>query len=229
MIKCILEKIIDETHDTKTFRLIPEKKISFKPGQFLMFHILDTSGKSVASKPYSISSSPLDPHIDFTIKLHANFTTKLWQLNAGEKVGVTGPFGLFVLDDSIKSASMIAAGVGIAPFMCMIRYAVAKLPDCKINLLYSNRTAQDMIFYDELVLMQRKYKNFNLVCTVTRKQADGFEYGRITSDVLSRHTNIGDTFFLCGSDDFVKDMRYIIMEKQVPNSRILAERFGEFS
>ena len=152
-----ISEIIEETYDTKTYRINLEgNELNFEPGQFVSL-ILDFSkdGKTEkVGRSYSISSSPLKKeYIDLTIKK----TNKggvadyiLDNLKVGDEIKIKGPYGVFIFKDEIKKVVFIASGSGISSLMCMIRYNVDKKLDTKITLLLSNKTPEDIIFRKDL-------------------------------------------------------------------------------
>ena len=65
--KLRLTNIIKETHDTKTFRFIPQEKFNFKPGQFIVFIMNDKEGEF--RRAFSIANSPDEKEfIEITVK-----------------------------------------------------------------------------------------------------------------------------------------------------------------
>ena len=105
--------------DTFTLVLNPEKKFSFKAGQWCFLRI--NKDKLYARHPFSISSEPNKRDIDFTIKIAGRFTKAASQLKEGEEVIVDGPFGIFTVEDNQKDLVFIAGGIGITSFMIIIR------------------------------------------------------------------------------------------------------------
>ena len=92
-------KIIDETLDTKTFRL-ENNGISFYPGQFFMVRFEDSE---TFKRAYSIASSPTQKkYIDITMNLVGKFTKKLWQTRVGSYLLFKGPYGKFYFNEEIK-------------------------------------------------------------------------------------------------------------------------------
>jgi len=109
-----------------------------------------------AQRSYSIASpAGRGPHVELTVERVSSgevseFLTE--ELRAGDAIELRGPIGgYFTWNPSISSPLMlIAGGSGVVPLMSMLRtrYQLgSKLP---ARLLYSSRSAEDIIYRDEL-------------------------------------------------------------------------------
>jgi hypothetical protein len=84
------------------------------------------------------------------------------------RVKLDGPFGSLTLHKNpARAAVFIAGGIGITPFMSMLRQSARDGMPHRIVLLYSNRRPQDSAFLDELQAIARANANFTLVTTMT--------------------------------------------------------------
>jgi len=236
----IVKEIIDETHDVKTLRIAPEsgKVFDFKPGQFVNLALKIEEGKPPVARPYSISSSPTDKdYLALTIKIpdrEKSFPKKVAKLKPREKVYISGPFGVFTFDEQKhKHLVMIAGGVGITPFHSVVRYCTGKKLTNKLNLLYSNKTHEDVIFHDDFERFQKENPNFTYVCTLTREdEAAKWKgcTGRIDADMINKYGGADLTkayYMLCGSNGFVKAFKDLLLGMNIPKEQILYELFGE--
>jgi predicted ferric reductase len=108
-----------------TLTVEPEghKGFSFQPGQFAWI-TLRGSPFTMQEHPFSIASSPVaGGHLQFTIKELGDFTRTIGQIQPGETAYVDGPYGAFSIDRYPEAAGyvFIAAGIGIAPMVSMLR------------------------------------------------------------------------------------------------------------
>ena len=126
------------------------KLFHHKPGQFLIASVAGT-GESV----FAINSTPnSDGILEFSVMRVGNVTTKLHDLEVGDKVGVRGPYGnFFPVDDwHGKNITFIGAGIGISPVASVYRYVIdpENRPKFgKITIIYGARTPDDLVFKDE--------------------------------------------------------------------------------
>jgi sulfhydrogenase subunit gamma (sulfur reductase) len=149
-----IEEIIDETIDTKTFRLKfkdPEiaKAFSFKAGQFGEYTAFG-SGEST----FCIASTPTRPEfIECSFKVAGKVTKELRQLNVGDTMGFRGPYGnTFPVEEwEGKNVLFIAGGIGLAPVRCVI-WNVLDLRDKfkDVTIIYGARSVDDLVYKREL-------------------------------------------------------------------------------
>jgi len=223
-------KIIDETPDTKTFR-VENKNIPFYPGQFFMVRFDDST---TFHRAYSIASSPTQKkYIDITMNLVGKFTKKLWQTRVGSYLLFKGPYGKFYFDEAMNNdLILIGGGLGITPLMSIIRYCNDKSLKNKIKLIYSVRTPKDIIYTEEIKKIKEQNHNFNYVITITRPDEKALwtgKTGRIDIDLLkSNISNVGNSlYFLCGPISFVKSAIKMIESLGAKKEQIKTDIWGE--
>ncbi|MBI2208457.1 hypothetical protein HYU50_03100 [Candidatus Woesearchaeota archaeon] len=231
--KLKITRIIDEAHDTKTFRVeVPKNtEIDFLPGQFFMVRFWNNE---ILKRAYSIASSPTDKgHMDITMNLVGEFTKKLWQCKVNEHLIFTGPYGKFYFDESMKQdLVLICGGLGITPLRSIIRYCNDKKLPNKINLIYSARTPDAIVYKEELENYKKKNPNYKFVFTITRPQPEhkwNGRTGRIDEGLLRGNIeNIENTlFFVCGPLQFVKDTRAMLESLGAKKEQIKTDIWGE--
>lgn len=230
--------IIEETADTKTFRLVSKTGMlfSYKPGQFVTIS-LDIDGKTV-KRSYSMSSSPSRPHtLELTIKRVPGGLVSNWmadRASLGDEIKVRGPAGKFsCFNYPSRKMLCIAGGSGITPMMSMLRWIVDTTADVDVTLLYSGRSPSDFIFRKELETISARHSGLRVIFTVTSKW-NGTESwtgltGRIsapmidlvTPDLMERHV------FLCGPKPFSMAIKEKLKELDYPIAKLHMESFGE--
>lgn len=230
--------IIEETADTKTFRLVSKTGMlfSYKPGQFVTI-TLDIEGKTV-KRSYSMSSSPSRPHtLELTIKRVPGGLVSNWmadRASLGDEIKVRGPAGKFsCFNYPSRKMLCIAGGSGITPMMSMLRWIVDTTADVDVTLLYSGRSPSDFIFRKELETISARHSGLRVIFTVTSKW-NGTESwtgltGRIsapmidlvTPDLMERHV------FLCGPKPFSMAIKDRLKELDYPIANLHMESFGE--
>ena len=230
--------IIEETHDTKTYRLIgkTDTLFSYKPGQFVTVS-LDIDGVST-KRSYSISSSPSRPHtLELTIKRVPGGLVSNWMADRvalGDEIHVRGPAGKFsCFNYPSRKMLCIAGGSGITPIMSMLRWIVDTTADVDVILLYSGRSPADFIFRKELETISARHSGLRVLFTVTSSWQGTESWtgltGRCNSrmielvapDVLERHV------FLCGPKPFSEAVKGELKELDYPLANLHTESFGE--
>jgi glycine betaine catabolism B len=234
-----LLEIIDESPDTKTFRFEKPENWTFIPGQFVMVFFPEVFGKK--NRAYSIASSPNSPYIDLTIKLYGVFTHHMWTLKEGSSWTLRGPYGHFILDMERKNdIILIGAGVGVTPLMSMLRWSTEEKIDRRFLLLYSNKTPRDIVFNEEIQMIQKMNPNVKVVHTLTRlKQAPrnmqqmwpGLT-GRISAELIQEQVSDWQkegaerpTVYGCGPAAMLTTMEEVMLKLGWPKEEIHYEKF----
>jgi len=168
--------------------------------------------------------------IEITVKISGEFTQRLGRLKVGDTLGITGPYGRFVLSETNEPLVFIAGGVGITPFRSMWRALEERGRKAPVTLIYSSRTRSDIVYNEELEEFCLRNPWFHLVRTLTRE--DDFagwegETGRISKAILQKHVPelTKSLYLLCGLPQFVKDLRAMLFDLGVPDNRVIIEIF----
>ncbi|MBM4153200.1 MAG: hypothetical protein FJ220_06740 [Kiritimatiellaceae bacterium] len=179
--------------------------------------LLDESGDS---RPYSIASAPSEPVLRFVIRRLPEGAVSGWlsQRQPGDRIRVSPPFGEFRPQLADHPVVLIANGVGIAPFLSLLRQSerVATHP---VTCLYGVRTVQEAV---ELPLLQRMT---TLHLAVSREQTAEHFYGRVTAMMPNIQLSEGASYYLCGSGSMLNEIARMLHARGVPFSRIYTEVF----
>ena len=232
-----VERIVQETPNVKTFRLVSPNGSAFPfaylPGQYLTFS-LRIGGKSV-SRSYTIASTPSRRgYCEVTIKReehglvsrHMHDTVK-----EGDMLKIAAPGGKFTFTGAdANCVALLAAGVGITPLMSILRYLSDQNWSGQIYLVYCCKTAEDIIFREELEAINRRYPNLHLTLTLTRAEGTNWDgaIGRIDAKLLTRV--IPDVtsvpFYMCGPAEMLSATRDLLLHLGVAEHNIRKESFG---
>ncbi|MBU1369935.1 MAG: oxidoreductase [Bacteroidetes bacterium] len=185
---------------------------SFLPGQVVGI----TTEQSIPPRLYSICSGKEDAFLEilFNIKTEGILTPILAQLQEGDLVSVSKPFGSFLGDD--QPAWWIAAGTGVAPYRSMLRSGLGQ----NKKLIHGGRTADSFYFHDE---MKAAFGAAYIRCC-SQESSDDFYNGRLTN-WLREQKNIptDQNFYLCGSAEMVVEVRDILISKGVAIEKLMSE------
>jgi sulfhydrogenase subunit gamma (sulfur reductase) len=178
-VRAVIEKIIVESPDAKTFILRPIDKanrmLKYKPGQFMMLSL-----PGYGEAPFTFASSPA-PGGKFQISVRrvGALTAALHELKEKDVVGVRGPYGNTFPLDRIKNKDVlfIAGGCGVAPLRSLIQHVFGSASGGKnrkdygrVEIIYGCRTPKDIFYKDEL----KSWKtNRNAAVHLTVDEPDG--------------------------------------------------------
>jgi len=177
-------------------------KISFNAGQFAFIKFY-SKALSKELHPFSFSSAPGQP-LRIAIKESGDYTNKISGLKAGDFAKFEGPFGVFNFQKySNKKQIWIAGGVGITPFLSMLRSLPVKDSDYKIDLYYSAKNENCFAFKREIEEISRASKNLNVKFWDTSKEKF------ISADAICKTTQdfLDRDIFVCGPPVLMQSLK----------------------
>lgn len=219
-----VKSISQNTHDTFTITIDGHK--NFEAGQFCFLRL--NKNKLHARHPFTVSSMPGED-MTFTIKLAGRFTQTAKELKPGDEILIDGPFGNFIPKPD-HDLVFIAGGVGITPFMSILKDRVNKDVNQNITLIYGSRTETDIIFKNEIDNITapwfKKVYLLSLVEDGIPMPAD-CEKGFICDDVLTRHVKDikGSLYYICGPEIMKDNAKKLLKEKGIPGGQVFVEDF----
>lgn len=220
-------KVIDTVQETPTVKtlkfVVDGGNPSFIPGQFINIYFPEFGNEE--GKSYSISSSPDEKNISITVRKIGNFSGKLSNLKVNDIVTASLPYGYFFTENDDRPLIMIAGGIGISPFRSMIIDFLNKNSKREINLIYSNKSSDEIIFKSEFDDLSKKFNKFSVKYFLTRQKSD-------KKQIISRRINASDIkisndydYLICGSISFVKDFWKMLKNSGIDEINIYTESF----
>jgi len=168
----VIEKIVDETYDTRTFHFnFKEGKLrqefTFESGQFALCSVF-----GIGEAPFAISSSPTrKEHLEIAVRRVGRLTNALHRLGVGAEIGFRGPYGnAFPLDLlQGKNLVFVAGGIGLSPLRSLIWNVIDNRDKYKkIDIIYGARTPADLCFNYDLEAWDND-KSIDMVTTIDRE------------------------------------------------------------
>ena len=221
------------THDIREITFDVGGEIErFKPGQHIDIKLTAPDGYS-AQRSYSIFSADYElPKLSIAFKVlpDGEVTSFLAQVDIGYELEMKGPIGdYFTYVDYDRPLLMLSGGVGVVPFISIIRSALSDFDATQMRLISSYRYKKDAVESRHLYEATQEYSDFTYVQTLTRDEnlEDWENSGRITLDLIKRSAFKSEQeIMICGGGDFVEDVGQMIEESKVPYISIKTERFG---
>lgn len=139
--------------DMYDFIFESDKKISFRPGQYLEWTLAHSRPDSRGNRRYfTIASSPTERDIHLGVKFYkpsSTFKKSMIRMAEGDTIAASQIAGEFVLPrDLRKKLVFIAGGIGITPFRSMIQYLIDKKEKRPVVMIYSNRAVSEVAYRD---------------------------------------------------------------------------------
>jgi predicted ferric reductase len=191
-----------------------------RAGQFFRWRFLTANGWWQAH-PFSLSAAPNGKWLRLTIKAVGDYTEQLKWIDAGVRVLVEGPSGVFTADRRIRHrALLIAGGSGIAP----VRALLEDLPRGTI-VIYRASSPDDLIFREELDFLAgaRDFEIYYVVGSRTdpgpREVMTPKGLRRLVPDISRRDV------YLCGPPGLIETTVDILCKLRVPKRQIHLDPF----
>jgi ferredoxin-NADP reductase len=173
----ILEGRTEIAEGTMAFHFEKPPGFAFKPGQAVDVILVDPVFTDAASArhTFSLVSAPFENELVVATRMRDSaFKRALKSLPIGAPAQLDGPFGSLTLHNNrARPAVFIAGGIGITPFMSILRQAARDQLPHALLLLYSNRRPEDAAFLSELQELERQNKRFRLIATMTQMNKSG--------------------------------------------------------
>lgn len=230
----VVIKIEQATHNTRRFWIqLPENEVfDFKPGQFVTIDLPIHEQRNKRWRSYSIAGAPDGSNtIELVIVHNGNGTGSKYifeNVVVGSQFTLRGPQGVFVLPSDLdKDLFLICTGTGIAPFRSMIQYVSKhRLPHRNIHLIYGCRRAVDLLYFEEMSMLEEKMVNFHYHYTFSRELHDGHTgYVHPIYEQLCINKQPAQ-FMLCGWRDMIDEAKQRILALGYTQKDIDIEIYG---
>lgn len=230
-----LEKHEEIAKGTMAFHFEKPEDFHFKAGQAIELVLPDLSGNDAQSDRhvFSIVSAPFENRLAIATRMRdSRFKGALGSLSAGAPVQIEGPFGSLTLHNTrTRPAVFIAGGIGITPFVSILRQAAKDRLAQRLVLIYSNRRPEDAAFLAELQALEQHLENFRLLATMTQMSESETSWpgatGTIDADVVKRAVDglSAPIFYLAGPPKMVESMRNVLNVVGSDDDDIRSEAF----
>lgn len=176
-----------------TFEILGQEP-QFKAGQyfFLTLPNLMYPDDRGPKRHFSIVSSPNEKGVlTMATRLSdSGFKKTLQELPIGSEVEVGPIAGSFILpEDFNQPLVLVAGGIGITPFMSILKYVAEEKLPANITLIYSNRNQASTAFLKEIEEFSKKIPNFKLVLTMTEDEHWNGEKRMVDARFLKEYTS----------------------------------------
>lgn len=218
--------------DTIKFEFERPDSFDFKPGQAIDL-VLPEAGAPQLRHTFSIVNAPFEDNVTIATRMRDSpFKRALKLLAVGAPVRIEGPSGSLVLhQDTRRPAVLIAGGIGVTPFISMIRQAAHDQAAQYLLLVYCNRRPEDAPFLSELTPLERLNSNFRLMATMTKPAQSNIHWngrrGPIDEALLRQvaGTMNEPIYYLAGPPGMVDAMRQTLTDIGVADPAIHSEAF----
>lgn len=215
-------KMALESENVWSLYFRPEHKIRYVAGQFVEITIPHDHDERGKMHWFTISSSPTDELIRITTRKpsgrSSSFKKQLFSLKPGDQVDSSSPMGDFVLpkDESIPLV-FIAVGIGITPYISIIRYLEETDQIRNIQLLYRVKDTGDYPFKDVL----ENYPGIKLTTTS--------EHLTVASINQLAEIKKSSLVYLAGPEEIVEKLTKDLINNPLPSESIVTDYFPGYA
>jgi len=213
-----------EIDNIYTFIFKPENKLNWTAGQYLIYS-LDHENADLRGKQrfFTISSSPFEKLPSITTRISKNsssFKKALFNLQIGEHINAKGPDGDFTLEKDFKNYVFIASGIGITPFISIIKELSYQKTKINISLIYANKSEKQILFAKELKNIAKANKEFKIKYILKPQQ--------ISSPLLKKYLDNKNIYYISGPDPMVEKVFEILKDLKVKEEKIRMDYFSGY-
>ena len=223
---------------TIAFHFEKPSGFAFKAGQSADVTLIDPPDTDAEgnTRTFSIASPPFENELVFTTRMRDTaFKRSLKKVPLATEVQIGSAAGSFTLHKNrAKPAVFLAGGIGITPFLSMVRQADHDRLPHKLYLFYSNRRPEDAAFLNTLQTLEKANPNFRLICTMTEMSKSKKEWKGetvlIDKEMLSRHLGVlqGPIYYIAGPPSMVAATRQTVVGAGVEEDDTRAEEFAGY-
>jgi propane monooxygenase reductase component len=215
------------THDMRhlVLRLIEPGEVKFFPGQYMDIAVPGTDQVRSFSMANTSSRGGL---LEFVIKVYPDGLFSHFldaRLQPGDRLEITGPFGVFTLREGDEDLVFIGGGAGMAPILSLLRSMADRGIRRKATFFYGARGRGDLCFEEEIRALAEKLPDFSYVPALSHEEWDG-ETGLITDVVKRLAGDIARAHaYVCGPPPMVEAAIPLLETLGVAEKRIYYDKF----
>ncbi len=224
---------VPETPVAVTLRLDVPDWPGHRAGQHVDIRLTAEDGYT-AGRPYSIASAPGADRLELTVvrfedgEVSPYLTT---ELDVGDQLELRGPIGgYFVWEgDDARPVLLLGGGSGVVPLMAMLRHHAALESDVAMHLVYSARTAGDVLFAAELEELAGPHRAVTITLTGGAPPGWSGRQGRIDRRLVGEvgwPPEVRPRCYVCGPTPFVEAVATVLVELGHEGDDVRTERFG---
>lgn len=159
----------------------------------------------------------------------------IFNLKAGDKVTISGPFGEFFAKDTDAEMVFIGGGAGMAPMRSHIFDQLGRLQSKrKISFWYGARSKREMFYVEDFDTLAKEHDNFEWHVALSDPMPEdnwegytGFIHNVIKEHYLDKHEAPEDCeFYMCGPPMMNSAVISMLKDLGVEDENILLDDFG---
>lgn len=221
------------------FERVDEQPFAFIPGQFLQVHFHYGDGKPT-KRSYSVAtvgdgSAPVR-QIEIAVSYvdGGAATALLGNLQHGDTITASGPYGRFCLldADTNRRYLLVGTGTGITPYRAMLPLLrrVITTRQCEVALIFGARNEQELLYDADFTAFEREVPGFRYYACLSRvpralpRTQDRAGHVQGLLNELAPNAE-GDIAYLCGNPNMVDEAFALLKDAGLPVPHIRREKY----
>ena len=211
------------------------KKFEFVTGQFITLHL--EHPEKLLRRSYSIATIP---NGDASIRIAiaevegGRATGILFDMQPGDTVTASGPFGRFILrDDEKPRYLLVATGTGVTPYRAFIPELKQRLQNetCTVELLLGVRRREELLYADDFFSLAEQYpERFKFHVAYSRELPDDAKPWEHKGYVQTLLQDLGadatkDIVYLCGNPKMIDEAAGYFSLEDFPIVNVRREKY----
>jgi len=220
---------------TMAFHFEKPAGFSFEAGQSVNVALVDPPRTDAKGnrRTFSLASAPYEDELVIATRMRDTaYKNVLKAMRPGGRVSLRGPAGKFTLDSGdARPAIFLAGGIGITPFVSLVRQAAHDRLARELWLFYSNRRPEDAAFFNELAQLGARNPRYRFVGTMTEMGNSSRSWtgdtGFLDRAMLERHLkSLSERiYYLAGPPGLVESMQKLLAVAGVSKEAIHSDEF----
>jgi Na+-transporting NADH:ubiquinone oxidoreductase subunit F len=197
-------------------------------------------------RAYSLANPPAEGDVlKFTIRIATPppgaaappgiGSSYVFQLNAGDRVTLSGPYGDFFVKETGREMCFIGGGAGMAPMRSHVLHQLeGEHTHRTITFWYGARSRQEMFYDEEFKTLEAKHPNFTYHVALSEPQPEdhwegmvGFIHQCLLDNYLETHEDPTEIeYYLCGPPPMIDAVNRMLYDLGVEDEMIAYDKFG---
>ena len=215
--------------------------------KFKMWDLIAKNDSHEEYRAYSMANHPAEGNIVMLNVRIAHPPPRQWDvppgiassyifnLKAGDRVTVSGPYGDFFIKDTEREMVYIGGGAGMAPLRSHIFHLFDTLKtNRKVSYWYGARSKREMFYDDEFKKIASKFSNFSYNVALSDPLPEdnwtgytGFIHQVVQENYLDKHDDPTDIeYYMCGPPMMNSAVQKMLDEIGVDQEMIDFDDFG---
>ncbi len=201
-----------------------KNKVNYKAGQFILVRI---ENKPKVNRAYTISGFDKEKNeLRLTIKkVKDGYGTKIIfdTYKVGKKVILEGPMGHeLIVDKNNENILLVAAGIGITPFVPILKDLKESDYKGNVTLVYGARYEKELFYKDDINRIIKDRVNMNFIPVLSREKNFYGAKGYVTDVIKDLDLN-NTKVYMCAAQRVADGVEDVLKEKSFDINHFFVE------